>query len=203
MPPKTKWFHDDRPAIWSQLSKEIGARYTDGTWRKAARIQVDHGEWTVTLDTYTIVVNNIPIAFTRYRAPFRVERAFRMHLSRTNFFTPLAKFFGLQDVEIGDAEFDAAFVIKSNDASAVREFFGDAALRAAILREPSLQMSVEDDEGWFGSKFPPHADELRFVISGHEKDPERLKRLFDLFTDALDRLWKIGAASPRSPGVEL
>ncbi|TAJ16210.1 MAG: DUF3137 domain-containing protein [Planctomycetota bacterium] len=203
MGPLRKWFHDSRPEIWRQLSAELGASYAKGSWTKSDRIEVAHGDWTLTLDVYTVHANHAHIPYTRLRAPFANAEKFRLRVYRASIFTPLAKWMGMQDIEIGASEFDADWVVKSNDERQAKAFLADAALRARIAAQKKLSLSVEDDEGWFGKKFPADVDELRLVIGGHEKDPARLKELFELFADSLDRLCAIGAAYEKRPGLRL
>lgn len=198
-----KWFHDSRPEIWRQLSTELGATYQQRSWTKSDRIEVAHGEWVLTLDVFMVIVNNVPIPFTRLRAPFANTERFRLRVYRASIFTPVAKWLGMQDIEVGASAFDADWVVKSNDERQVKAFLADAALRARIAAQKKLSLSVEGDEGWFGKKFPDSVDELRLVIGGHEKDPARLKELFELFADCLDQLCAIGAAYEKRPDLKL
>jgi hypothetical protein len=109
----------------------------------------------------------------------------------------------MQDIEVGDPEFDEAFVIKGNDEVRVVNLFADAKVRRMIEDQPKIRLEVKDNESWFGPQFPENVDELRFQIVGVLKDIERLKALFDLFTAALDQLCRIGSAYEQDPGAEL
>lgn len=108
----------------------------------------------------------------------------------------------MQDIEVGASSFDADFVIKSNDAAKVRRFCANEPLRRMLAGQKSITLSLEDHEGWFGSKFPA-TDELRIVVAGHLKDTERLRKLFELFAVALDQLCAIGAAYEEKPELRL
>jgi hypothetical protein len=197
------WFRDSRPEIWRKLAQELGATYQARSWTKSDRIEVAHGEWTLTLDVYTVHANHAHIPYTRLRAPFANTERFRLRVYRASIFTPIAKWLGVQDIEIGASEFDADWVVKSNDERRAKAFLANSALRARIAAQRKLSLSVEDDEGWFGKRFPESVDELRLVIGGHEKDPARLKELFDLFADCLDQLCAIGAAYEKRPDLKL
>lgn len=198
-----KWFHDSRPEIWQKLSHELGGEYTKGSWRQHDRLEVRHGEWVLTLDVFVVPVGKVMIPMTRMRAPFVNADGLRVKLHRESFFSSWGRFFGMQDLQIGVPEFDAAYVIKGNDERKVREFLSNEKLRALLLAEKDVRLSVEDDEGWFGKKFPENTDELRLEWGGHEKDPARIARLFELFAEALDQLCRIGSAYERRPGVKL
>jgi hypothetical protein len=63
------------------------------------------------------------------------------------------KFLGMEDIDVGDLEFDEAFAIKSNDDEKVGDLFANPKLRQVIHDEPTLRLEVRDNEDWFGSKF--------------------------------------------------
>jgi len=197
------WFGPSRAEIWKKLSTELGARYSAGTWRHSDRLDVEHGPWTITLDTFMVHANNAHIPFTRLRAPFLNTERLRLKIYRSGIFAEIAKWFGMQDIAVGSVKFDDDFVIKSNNEARVRAFCGNQSLRAKLAAQKSITLSVEDDEGWFGAKFPPDTDELRVVVPGHLKDTARIAELFDLFAEALDQLCAIGACYEKKPGLSL
>ena len=128
---------------------------------------------------------------------------FRFTIHRRGVFGEIAKQFGSHDVSIGHENFDHDFVIKGTDERKLRALFDDGRLRALIAAQPKVNLTVKDDEGWFGAKFPDGVDELQFMVVGVIKDVERLKQLFDLFAETLDQLCRIGSAYEKSPGVKL
>lgn len=197
------WFGKSRKEVWRKLAAELEARYVAGTWRKSDRIEVEHGAWTITLDVYTVMAGNTPLHFTRFRAPYRNAENLRLRIYRSSFFSTIGSWLGMQDIEIGAGEFDRDFVVKANDEAAARRFCADVGLRRAMHAEPSFDLQLRDDEGWFGPKYPPGTDVLSVIVRGHLADAERLRGLFDLFATALDRLCAIGAAYEGDPGIEL
>ncbi len=198
------WFGPSREAVWRQLSDAIGARYVDGGFWKGDKVEITHGEWTITLDVYTVHANNAHISYTRLRAPYvNSGSAFRFTIYRRGVFSDIAKAFGMQDVEIGDEAFDRDFIVKTTNEPQVRELLSKAELRRAIDAEQHIRITVKDDEGWFGPSFPEGVDELAITVRGVVKDVERLKRLYSLFADLLDELCRIGSAYDTGPGVRL
>ena len=133
--------------------------------------------------------------------PYVNPEGFRFTIYRKSVFSGLGKLLGMQDIEIGDPEFDEAFIIKGNNEPRVQHLFADARLRALVQAQPTIQLDVKDSEGWFGPKFPENVDELHFQVVGVLKDVERLKSLFDLFAAVLEQLCKIGSAYKQEPGV--
>jgi len=74
-------------------------------------------------------------------------------------------------------------------------------LRALVTVQPKFQLSIHDDEGWFGKKFPPEVDVLVFDVAENIRDIERLKGLYDVFAETLHQLSKLGIAGQENHGV--
>jgi hypothetical protein len=196
-------FGPSKDEVWRQLSEEIGAEFVSGGFWKGNKVQAAVGPWTVTLDSYTDSSGHTNMSYTRMRAPYLNPEGFRFTIFRKGFLSNLGKLLGMQDIEIGDAEFDEAFIIQGNNETRVQELFADPGIRALAQAQPQLHLTVRDSEGWFGPSFPDDADELLFQVVGVIKDVERLKLLFELFAAVLDRLCRIGSAYKQPPGVEL
>jgi hypothetical protein len=197
------FFGASKDEVWKQLCQEIGAKLVEGGGWKGNKVQAVVGPWTVTLDTYTVSTGKSSVTYTRMRAPYINSEAFRFTIYRKGVFSGLGKMLGMQDIEVGDPEFDEAFIIKGNNEPRVQHLFADKKLRALVQAQPTIQLDVKDSEGWFGPKFPDNVDELHFLVVGVITDVERLKSLFDLFAALLEQLCKIGSAYRQEPGVVL
>lgn len=193
------WFGPSRAEVWRQLSEEIGGTFSEERWGKGAKVEVTHGEWTLTLDTYVVSTGKTTTVYTRMRAPYVNRGDFRFTIYRRSVFSALATRLGMQDIEIGYEQFDADFVIKGTDETRVKRLFKSARLRELIAAQKTLRLSVKDDEGWFGRTFPDGVDQLEFVVVGVVTDLDRLKGIFDLFAETLDELCRMGAAYKRAP----
>jgi len=196
-------FDKKREAIWRLLAEQLQGKYVEGGFWKGDKVQVNHADWTITLDRYVVSTGKVTIILTRIRAPFVAAKPLRFTVSRTHLFSAVSRMLGLMDIEVGDPPFDKDFVIKSNDEMLIRQFLGSKRLRDLIAGQKDIKFALKDDEGWFGSKFPPGVDELVFDVVGVISDLDRLKQLFDLFGVALDELVRIGVATPEPPNVAL
>jgi hypothetical protein len=197
------FFGPNKDEVWRQLCQEIGAKFVEGGGWKGNKAQAIVGPWTITLDTFTVSDGKTSTTYTRIRAPYMNPEGFRFTIYRKSVFSGLGKMLGMQDIEIGDPEFDEAFIIKGNNEPRTQHLFADRALRALIQAQPHIRLEVKDSEGWFGPKFPDNVDELHFQVVGVITDVERLKSLFDLFAALLEQLCKIGSAYKQEPGVAL
>lgn len=193
-----KWFGPSRDEVWRQLSAEIGGQMTAGTWKTSAKVTIKVGEWTVTLDEYSVSNGKTTVTFTRFRAPYVNKDGFRFRMTRKNIFSGLAEWLGAKDILVGFPEFDEAFVLKSNQPDTLKRFCASPAIRSRLAALPQVWFLVQDDEGWFGREFPEGVDQLVFTC-GVCRDIERLKLIFDLFAITLDRLCEIGSAYEDDP----
>ena len=196
-------FGPSKQEIWRQLSAEIGASYVPGRFGKGDKVQATHEEWTVTLDTFAVSTGQATMVYTRMRAPYVNPDGFRFTIYRKGMFSDIAKWFGMQDIEVGHEPFDQEFIIKGTDEAKVRALFAGPRLQELMTGQPDIQLTVKDDEGWFGPSFPEGVDELHFVTGGVIKDVERLKLLYELFSETLDQLCRIGSAYKQAPDVSL
>jgi hypothetical protein len=198
------WFGQSLDEVWGRLSKEIGAQFVPGGFWKRGKVQKQVDQWTILLDTFTRHHGqHTHVVYTRLRAPFVNPDGFRFSVHQAGAFSGLCRFLGMQDVEIGDPQFDDAFVVKGNDESRLVDLFADPKLRALFAALPRMRLEVKDSEGWFGPTFPPDADELYLETRGVLKDLDQLKGCFDVFSALLHRLCLIGAAHKYDPGVRL
>jgi hypothetical protein len=198
-------FKPSRDEVWEALRAQIGGEVVPGTLWHGKKLRADAGGWTVTLDEYAVMVNagktTVPIMHTRMRAPFPNSRGFRFSIHRASVFSSIGAMLGMQDIQVRDPAFDEAFVIKGNNEDAVRTLCSSDRLRALVTAQPKFQIRVEDDDGWFGAKYPAGVDVLTFNVAESIRDVERLKGLYDVFAETLDRLAQMGIAGRGSGGV--
>lgn len=196
-------FGPSKDEVWRELCTQIEGDYVDGGFWKGSKVRVHYKQWTITLDTYTVSTGKSHVTYTRMRAPYVNADNFRFTIYRKGLFTGLGTFLGMQDIECGDPWFDDEFVIKSGSPKKIADFFANLRVKELIRKQPSISLSVKDDEGWFGEKFPDGVDELYFKTVGVIKDIERLKALFELFAEALNQLCHMGSAYEDDPRLVL
>ncbi|HKI05455.1 MAG TPA: DUF3137 domain-containing protein [Thermoanaerobaculia bacterium] len=193
-----------REEVWKELCARIGADFVEGGFWKGDKVQAHFKNWTITLDTYTVSTGHVHETFTRIRAPFVSHEELRFRIYRKTAFSDMGKMLGMQDIEVGhSAQFDDDFIIQGNDEHKIRALFANQEIRRLIEEQPKIRLELRDDEGLFRTHYPEGVDALYFQVPGVIKDVERLKRLFDLFTEVLEELNRIGSATGEKPGVAL
>ena len=64
-------FGPSRDEIWQQVAAAVGGNMTEGGfWSGSSKVNAVHGQWIVTLDTYTVSTGKSSIAYPRMRAPY-------------------------------------------------------------------------------------------------------------------------------------
>lgn len=198
-------FGPSKEEIWRQFCSETGGKYIDGGFWKGSKVQAQHGQWIVTLDTYTVSTGKSSITYTRIRAPYVNPDGFKFTIYRKGLFSDIGKWLGMQDVAVGYPRFDEDFIIKGNSEQKLRQLFANELIRDLINAQPDIHFCVGDDTPrfWTDNGFPEGVDELYFRVVGVITDINRLKILFELFSATLDELCRMGSAYENSPGVNL
>jgi hypothetical protein len=197
------WFRPSKEEVWEELCRQTGGELVKRGFWKGNQVQLYSQPWTIVLDTYTESSGDSHTTYTRARAPFLAPMGFRFAIYRKGLFSGMGKLMGMQDIEIGEPDFDDAFIIQGNDEDSVRAFFSDRRLRQLIQVQPRIRLEIKDNEGWFGTKFPDDVDEVRFLATGVIKDLPLLKSLFELIITTLEQLCRIRAAARQDTGFRL
>lgn len=94
------------------------------------------------------------------------------------------------DIQIGDPEFDARFLVRCDDPALAREVFDESDLRSELEALAAggrfVSLSIEPD---------PSSGEARltYVERGFVEDPERLLKIHSFFARALERIAQMNA----------
>jgi hypothetical protein len=139
-------FGPNKGEVWRQLSQEIGAEFVEGGFWMGNKIQTHVGPWTITLDTVTVNNQHSHVTYTRLRAPYVNPEGFRFTVYRKSDFSELGKLLGMQDIEVGDPDFDEVFIIKGTDEFRARDLFANSKIRQMIQDQPKVWLDVKDSE---------------------------------------------------------
>ena len=189
---------------WQQLCSETGAQIVNrGFWHGGERVELTYQCWTIVLDIYTVIVQRVPVSYTRIRAPFVSRDGFSFSIRRGGVMSAIGKLFGGRQMESGDAEFDELFTMKSNDEQTMKRLLSSPLIKELFCKQRSIDMKIVDDPGYFKKYYPENVNELTFSVSNVIKDVERLKSLFQLFCALLTDFTEIGIAVDANPGVTI
>lgn len=130
-------------------------------------------------------------ATTTFTAPILAPLPLRFALHEQDWLHELGKLLGLTDVELGDAELDATFIIKTNDADALRQLLLDTPdVRPTLLRYPAGRLTLAPAEATAPLL-------LTFAIDEALTEPAQLREVYHLVYQLLQRL----VPEPAAAGV--
>jgi hypothetical protein len=164
-----------RDAAWKQLAAELGGEFLPGGLFRGGKVQAHIGEWTVTLDTYSVPSGDSNTTYTRVTAPLENKEGLQFAIFREGLVAKLDKKLGMKDIEIAVPDFDREFVIQGNNETKLRSLLANAKIRQLIQAQPRIRLGLKDNR-------------LRYEAQGVIRDVPRLKSLFELFGEILRQL---------------
>lgn len=191
-------FGPSRQTVWKQLAAELGGSYQHSFWR-GSQVHAEANGWTVLLDIRLVPIGKVVIPFTRARARFTTLDHLRFRLYRETLLSELGKLLGMQDILIGDAQFDDTFIVKSNDPSRIKELLSDAELRELLLSQSGRFDLQVNDRTSFAVSLPEGIFELQYQVMGTVKNLDQLRGIYEVFGQTLERLTVIRSAGPPGP----
>ncbi|MEO8129373.1 MAG: hypothetical protein ABI822_19880 [Bryobacteraceae bacterium] len=78
------------------------------------------------------------------RAPAGVRYEYRKQI-----FSELGKMLGMQDVDVGQPDFDRDFIIQGTDEAKLRRLFANARIRELIAAQPQIHFTVKEAPGLY------------------------------------------------------
>ncbi|MBI3361577.1 MAG: hypothetical protein HY023_10775, partial [Chloroflexi bacterium] len=94
-------------------------------------------------------------------------------------FSKIGKFFGMEDVQIGDEDVDRRFIIKSRPETFAARLFTSINLRQKLLQARAVNIEVDGRE-------------LHFEQQGVETNADYMQFLFDLLSDVAEMVERAG-----------
>src|SRR5579871_654038 len=133
---------------WDRFADEVDGKYEyRGSVSRGFRVTAPFGPWHIVFTYYERGVDPLYHKFLIIRAPYVATETFHFTIHPSSLLSSAGKLLGMQDIRIGDPEFDAAFVVKGSDVAKVEELFADAELRQLLLNQLTVHLTVLDKEG--------------------------------------------------------
>jgi tetratricopeptide (TPR) repeat protein len=107
---------------WSSVAQQLGLNFTPGALFRSRVMEGRLQGLAVRVDTFQRGSGKSSNTYTRFRIRYPRQLGLGLRLTKDSFFSGIGKFFGGQDIELGDAQFDADVIVKATDPEAVRRF---------------------------------------------------------------------------------
>ena len=176
-------------SVWMDLAEEMHGEFNEGTLLTQAKLPLATKPWTAHLKMHTHPIGKAITETTVIAVPYAPLHEFKLAVHNSSTIEEVAKIFGMQDVVVGDAQFDKEFIVQGNNAGLLRELFADANLRELMLGQKSLNLSIVDHQHKMLGVNPPRGvNVLTFAEKGAINSFDRFTTIFELMTATIERL---------------
>ncbi len=154
--------HKRTVVAWSEAARRLGLQVESRSSFSSPLIIGTLNGIPVRVDSYSRRHNNNSTTYTRYQVRYP-SAGFDFELKREGGLAKIGRFFGIRDVETGDAAFDDAFKVSTSDPARLRQFLTPS-VRAGLFR--------------LMASFPPaiiSEDHIGMALTGLQRNPDRLE----------------------------
>jgi len=164
---------------WDQLAMSTGLTLDRGSWLTKPRLSGEYRRYPIELTTYTRRHGKSSTTYTIISL-YVTSSGRMLKISPSGALREaIGKALGMEDVQIGNEEFDKNFNIKSHPPEFVTELLGFD----VILREDIAKMRTS---GWF--ELALDNQKLTYRRVGVETDPDRLEALFNTLSNLAGKI---------------
>jgi len=189
-------------SVWMDFAEERQGEFVDGQTHVTVKVRIPSKPWMFSMRMHSNALGKDE--HTVIATPYVARHPFKFAIRNSNSMEEFAKVLGLQDIVIGDAEFDKQYIIQGNNEMLVKDFLSDRGLRKAIQAQNAVNLRVVDSRNnHFGINPPAHVDVLTFVEKGAINSFERVSSLHDLFDGMLDRMMQLEFVAHQEPDYEI
>lgn len=191
-------------SVWMDLTDELNGEFEDGTLSVKAKLPLAGTPFRLTLQMHAHPMGQAISETTVMSVPFNFENEFQFAIHNTSAVEEVAKILGLQDIIVGDAEFDKTYIIQGSEPRVVQKLFADADFKIKIQEQKAINLSIVDGHHkQFGITPPAGVGVLTFVEKGAVNSFERMTSLVALMKMTVQRLQTLGVAASDAPAYEI
>ena len=192
-------FGPSKDQIWKEFSDTIGGSmhpggFSEGWWGGESGIRVRYKGLEIIFDTYEDFFSRPRFKYTRVRARYQSSNPLNFTIRDKTFLDLFLGWLPHYSVKTDDRDFNWNFTCDASDESQLRVLLSFPIVRHLLKDISTLELKSRNKYGLgvFSTNFPAGTLELYLRVPGIEKDPVRLNRLYQLFTEVLDRLEELG-----------
>ena len=100
----------------------------------------------VLVDSYVVSSGKSSTTFSRVRCPWALQPGPALHVRKEHVFHGIGKALGMQDLVVGDASFDEAYVIKGPDPATLRRVVDADTRQALLFQLPRWELRADSEE---------------------------------------------------------
>ena len=137
-----KHYENNGNSVWPVFAGHLNGSYIERSYWHSDKASVTYRGLQIVFDNYTeyrtVASTTVQQTYTSVTVEYHPANDFAFEIKRENIVSSITKFFGAQDVEVGDAAFDKAFLIKSNNPAFAKKLLADREVKNAILTQDRI-----------------------------------------------------------------
>lgn len=175
-----------RDEIWQSIAEATNGEFMKGKLFKTSCVKYSYETWSYYLDDYSIQIGNVPIIYTRVRAPFINKKGFDLTIYKKTIFSNITKTLGGEDITTGDMDFDEEWIVKGSNEQLVKNVLKFSNIRELIKNVEKLKIEIKRVEGKENKENQSTESQITFLVQDYMKDEERVINLISLIENLLD-----------------
>ncbi len=184
---------ENKITFWKEFADRTNGTFKEGYSWHSDSVEIEYQNWKIVFDNYTLWSGKYSAEMTRVIVPIILQNDFRFEIYREGFIRKIEKLFGVQDIEIGYADFDKAFTIKSNNEFKIKTLLRNSEIRRLITNLKEVNIQISDQKGIWEQTLPANEWELSYFFDGEIWDLNTLNELLKLFKLILDEMLQMNA----------
>ncbi len=173
--------------VLQRFAEKMEGNYIRQGLLKNDYVEYSYKSWPVFMDYVTHSTGQTTTTYTRIRIPFRNDQGFKFKIYQEGFFSGIGKVFGMQDIQIGQMDFDERFIIKSSSEETVKALLNDT-IRESMLKIPKLHLTINRDDAFLNAKLDYNETMLEYQVVGMIKDLNLLIDISRLMEAVMDQM---------------
>ena len=172
---------DSEAALWEQVAADINRQPDLFDYRAELRQQHYRVELEIDIDLGGGFEGGYEITTLRAVVPGQPALHFALH--EQDWIHEIGKLLGLEDVELGYADLDQAFIITTNNPSALRQLLAEPDVHATLLRHPAGRLTLAPSSEEANAPVVLTFSEERALL-----EPAQLREIYHLLLRILQQL---------------
>jgi hypothetical protein len=162
-----------RLRAWEELARRTGLAFEPGGYFTTPTLTGSYRGHQITLDTFKRSSGRSSTTYTRIVVFVNNQESIYLALYEEGVFSKIGKFFGTEDVQVGDEEVDRRFIIKSRPETFAARVFTSINLRGQLLKARHVNIEIDGREIYLEER-------------GDLTDADYIQFLFDLLSELAD-----------------
>lgn len=184
-------------AVWKEFSDAHNGTYLLGSYDQEDGVEITYRNHKIVFDRFMLYQviggQSHDKEFTRIRFEFKSPDNLKFRIITQTLIDSVGKLFGLQDIQVGDKEFDFRFLISGTDEFKVKAIFSHDLIRKFILDQEDILLQALDGKGIYDEPIQKDHIMLYYLSETRIRTKDQLEALLRFYKLLIDELIRLGS----------